>query len=82
MDCEVVVVGGGIGGLTVAALLAQRGKNVCLLERQAEVGAVRLGGFRHDQRYRIAAGMEDGERDERYPDADDDEAEEAPDQER
>jgi phytoene dehydrogenase-like protein len=38
MDCEVVVVGGGIGGLTVAALLAQRGKNVCLLERQAEVG--------------------------------------------
>lgn len=38
MDCEVVVVGGGIGGLTVAALLAERGMNVCLLERQAEVG--------------------------------------------
>jgi phytoene dehydrogenase-like protein len=38
MDCEVVVVGGGIGGLTVAALLAQRGISVCLLERQAEVG--------------------------------------------
>jgi prolycopene isomerase len=38
MDCEIVVVGGGIGGLTVAALLAQRGMNVCLLERQAEVG--------------------------------------------
>ncbi|MBA2702818.1 MAG: FAD-dependent oxidoreductase [Blastocatellia bacterium] len=38
MDCEVVVVGGGIGGLTVAALLAQRGMNVCLLERQPDVG--------------------------------------------
>ena len=38
MDCEVVVVGGGIGGLTVAALLAQRGVNVCLFERQSEVG--------------------------------------------
>lgn len=38
MDFEVVVVGGGIGGLTVAALLAQRGMNVCLFERQAEVG--------------------------------------------
>lgn len=38
MDCEVVVVGGGIGGLTVAALLAQRGINVCLFERQSEVG--------------------------------------------
>src|SRR5882762_3400311 len=38
MDCEVVVVGGGIGGLTVAALLAQRGMNVCLFERQPDVG--------------------------------------------
>lgn len=38
MDCEVVVVGGGIGGLTVAALLAQRGLDVCLLEREPSVG--------------------------------------------
>jgi phytoene dehydrogenase-like protein len=38
MDCEVAVVGGGIGGLTVAALLAQRGVNVCLLEREPRVG--------------------------------------------
>lgn len=30
--------GGGIGGLTVAALLAQRGVNVCLFEREANVG--------------------------------------------
>lgn len=38
MDCEIVVVGGGIGGLTVAALLAQRGVDVCLLERESQVG--------------------------------------------
>jgi C-3',4' desaturase CrtD len=38
MDCEVLVVGGGIGGLTVAALLAQRGMDVCLLERASSVG--------------------------------------------
>jgi phytoene dehydrogenase-like protein len=38
MDCEVVVVGGGIGGLTVAALLSRRGVNVCLLERESTVG--------------------------------------------
>jgi len=33
-----VVVGGGIGGLTVAALLSARGTNVCVLERQSQVG--------------------------------------------
>ncbi|HEY6230588.1 MAG TPA: FAD-dependent oxidoreductase [Pyrinomonadaceae bacterium] len=38
MECEVVVVGAGIGGLTVAALLAQRGVNVCVLERERQVG--------------------------------------------
>ena len=38
MDCEVAVVGGGIGGLTVAALLSQRGIDVCLLERDSQVG--------------------------------------------
>ena len=38
MDYEVVVVGGGIGGLTTAALLAARGVKVCLLERNSHVG--------------------------------------------
>ena len=35
---DVVVVGGGIGGLTVAALLAARGVSTCVLERQSQVG--------------------------------------------
>jgi phytoene dehydrogenase-like protein len=38
MSYEVVVVGGGIGGLTVAALLAARGVSVCLYERQSRPG--------------------------------------------
>ncbi len=46
---DVVVVGGGIGGLTVAALLSARGVNVCLLERQSQVGGcigrVEFAGF-------------------------------------
>ena len=35
---DVVVVGAGIGGLTVGALLSARGMNVCVLERQSQVG--------------------------------------------
>ena len=38
MNHEVIVIGGGIGGLTVAALLAARGVDVCLFERQSHVG--------------------------------------------
>lgn len=44
MTHEVVVVGGGIGGLTVAALLAARGVDVCLLERQSRPGGC-VAGF-------------------------------------
>ena len=35
---DIVVVGAGIGGLTVAALLSARGLKTCLLERQSQVG--------------------------------------------
>jgi phytoene dehydrogenase-like protein len=35
---DVVVLGAGIGGLTAAALLAARGLNTCVLERQSQVG--------------------------------------------
>ena len=38
MSYDVVVVGGGIGGLTVAAMLSARGVKTCLLERNSQVG--------------------------------------------
>ncbi|MBA3240717.1 MAG: FAD-dependent oxidoreductase, partial [Acidobacteria bacterium] len=46
MSYEVVVVGGGIGGLTTAALLAARGVSVCLLEKEPEAGGC-AAAFEH-----------------------------------
>ncbi|HEV8589930.1 MAG TPA: NAD(P)/FAD-dependent oxidoreductase [Pyrinomonadaceae bacterium] len=46
MQSEVIVVGAGIGGLTVAALLAARGVDVCLFERQSHVGGC-VANFEH-----------------------------------
>ena len=46
MDCEVIVVGGGIGGLAVAALLSARGVDVCLFERQSQPGGC-VANFKH-----------------------------------
>jgi len=46
---DVVVVGGGIGGLTAAALLSARGVKTCLLERQSQgggcIGKVEFSGY-------------------------------------
>ena len=65
MDCEVVVVGGGIGGLTVAALLAQRGVDVCLLEREPNVGGCAASfekfGYSFEQGYGLFTGWKPGE---------------------
>ncbi|HEX8189243.1 MAG TPA: NAD(P)-binding protein, partial [Pyrinomonadaceae bacterium] len=46
MSFEVVVVGGGIGGLTCAALLSARGVGVCLIERASRAGGC-AASFEH-----------------------------------
>jgi C-3',4' desaturase CrtD len=62
MESEVVVVGGGIGGLTVAALLAQRGVDVCLLERESRVGGCAASfdkfGYSFESGYGLFTGWE------------------------
>src|ERR1041385_515981 len=62
---EVVVVGGGIGGLTTAALLARRGVSVCLLERQSRVGGCVAVfehlGFEFEPTYGLYQGFGPGE---------------------
>jgi phytoene dehydrogenase-like protein len=64
MDYEVIVVGGGIGGLTVAAVLAARGVNVCLLERQSQVGGclatVEHAGYQFEPTFGLYTGWEPG----------------------
>lgn len=46
-DSTVLVIGGGIGGLTSAGLLARKGISVCLVEQNDEVGGY-FGGFTDD----------------------------------
>jgi C-3',4' desaturase CrtD len=57
MSYEVVVVGGGIGGLTTAALLAARGVRVCLLERQSKPGGCVVPFEKFGYQFESGAGL-------------------------
>jgi C-3',4' desaturase CrtD len=54
---EVVVVGGGIGGLTVAALLAARGVEVCLLEKESRGGGCAVSFERFGYTFEAGASL-------------------------
>ncbi len=64
MQYAVIVIGAGIGGLTTAALLAARGVNVCLLERQSQVGGCAANvehlGYTFEPTFGMYSGWEDG----------------------
>jgi C-3',4' desaturase CrtD len=57
MAHEVVVVGAGIGGLTCAALLAARGVDVCVLERESQGGGCAGAFERFGYRFETNAGL-------------------------
>jgi len=64
MQYEVVVIGAGIGGLAVAAVLARRGVSVCLLERQSYAGGcaaiVEHAGYQFEPTHGLYCGWEPG----------------------
>jgi phytoene dehydrogenase-like protein len=35
---EIVIIGGGLAGLTAAVYLSQKGKNVTIIEKSSEIG--------------------------------------------
>lgn len=57
MTHEVVVVGAGIGGLTTAALLAARGIDVCILERESQGGGCATTFERFGYEFETTAGL-------------------------
>ncbi len=62
MDADVVVIGGGIAGLTAGALVAQAGRKVLVLERRPVVGGralvVHQGGFTLNYGYHFVLGAD------------------------
>ena len=62
---DVVVIGGGIGGLTAGALLARAGKKVLVVEAQAQpggyAGAIRAGEYTFDRADHLIMGCEEAE---------------------
>ena len=65
MRYDVVIVGAGLGGLECAYILAKKGLNVCVLEKEAQVGGClqmfRRRGYAFDTGFHYVGGLGDGE---------------------
>ncbi len=53
-DCDALIIGAGLGGLTSAALLAQQGVRVVVLEKNQRLGGYGVSYYSHGHRFDIA----------------------------
>ncbi len=53
-EYDIVIIGGGVGGLTAGALLSKAGLSVCVLEKEPHVGGYLAGFRRKDFRFDTA----------------------------
>jgi prolycopene isomerase len=51
---DAIIIGGGLGGLTTAALLAKQGQQVCVLEKNARLGGYAVNYTSHGHRFDVA----------------------------
>jgi len=60
MEYEVLIIGAGVGGLTAASVLAKRGVNVCLMERQWYAGGCAATVLHGPQQFEPTHGLYSG----------------------
>ena len=65
MNYDVIIIGGGLGGLECGFILARHGLNVCVLEQHTQVGGClqtfRRKGVTFDTGFHYVGGLGEGE---------------------
>lgn len=65
MKYDVIIIGSGLGGLACAHILSKAGKNVLVLEKEAQPGgclqSYKRNGFTFDTGFHYVGGLEEGQ---------------------
>lgn len=65
MQYDVIIIGGGLGGLVCGTILSRAGKNVLVLEQGTQAGgciqSYRRGGLMYDTGFHYVGGLGEGQ---------------------